>query len=827
LQTEIRMEKLPFVPGAPSRSAEDVRRELAELRRFHLGDPATRAEVVPHELLPALLHPHRDPRRLRSPFPVHVPQPADGVAARCTSIGDLLGTALLRSVSSPGQARLVADNLVRAERVVGNRIAASGGRADAAEVLEDVGARIAAELELSPANGAELAAQWAALHRQVPAGELLALDAGTGLRLLLAAARAVVPPRREALRAEVETLRARLRDLLEIERRKDPAAAGAEAVQSAVGKAGATMLDPAALARVVGRRAQGSLRVDPRRRARIEQALAVLDDSAARDPEPLLTLVHAPGRRPAVEDPQLRLCAEAAPCTAAARLFDGEAERQAVLFRALRLARLEVDGAYDPDRHDLWLEALDWQGFTDEELLLVPTIVGVEAAAELAASRLGELSQILRSGRPLQVLAVASPVEVDPVHGPLPWSRLELGYLGVSHREAFVQQATAARPDHLFDGFRLALTRPRTALHVVSTGLDAGNREPAIGAFLHAGAAIDARAHPLFRYDPDAGSTWARRLDFSGNPDVEADWAEGRLRRIGSGAAEEEVEVAFTFADFGLLDPDLAGEYRIVPTGLETPALVPVVEALADGGAHAVPFVEGVDRDGQLLRAVISRRLLAATRDRLDFWHTLQELAGVRNEYVREAVAAARDEAAAVLRAERERLEAALGAAVDRARDEAVARAMDGLARSLLELGPDAFAASPAASAATPGAGAARPPAATGSAGAGPAQAAASPAASEPPPEAEPAGEEPAFAEPWIDTVLCTSCNDCRNINPQLFVYDGNKQAMIGDPTAGTYRQLVTAAEKCPARCIHPGLPLNPDEPGLDELVARAAPFNR
>ena len=37
---------------------------------------------------------------------------------------------------------------------------------------------------------------------------------------------------------------------------------------------------------------------------------------------------------------------------------------------------------------------------------------------------------------------------------------------------------------------------------------------------------------------------------------------------------------------------------------------------------------------------------------------------------------------------------------------------------------------------------------------------------------------------------------------------------------------LVQAAEKCPSRCIHPGKPLNPNESNLEELVARAAPFN-
>ena len=79
---------------------------------------------------------------------------------------------------------------------------------------------------------------------------------------------------------------------------------------------------------------------------------------------------------------------------------------------------------------------------------------------------------------------------------------------------------------------------------------------------------------------------------------------------------------------------------------------------------------------------------------------------------------------------------------------------------------------------------------------------------------------------PWIDSALCTSCNDCLAINPQVFVYNADKQATIADASAGTFAQLVAAAEKCPARCIHPGTPLNPDEPGLEKLIKRAKKFN-
>ena len=58
-----------------------------------------------------------------------------------------------------------------------------------------------------------------------------------------------------------------------------------------------------------------------------------------------------------------------------------------------------------------------------------------------------------------------------------------------------------------------------------------------------------------------------------------------------------------------------------------------------------------------------------------------------------------------------------------------------------------------------------------------------------------------------------------------MFHYDGNKQAFIADIDAGTYAQLVEAAENCQVAIIHPGKPRNPSEPGLDDLLKRAEVF--
>jgi len=58
-----------------------------------------------------------------------------------------------------------------------------------------------------------------------------------------------------------------------------------------------------------------------------------------------------------------------------------------------------------------------------------------------------------------------------------------------------------------------------------------------------------------------------------------------------------------------------------------------------------------------------------------------------------------------------------------------------------------------------------------------------------------------------------------------MFAYNGNKQAYIADIRAGSYAQLVEAAESCQLGIIHPGKPIDQAEPGLDDLIKRAEPF--
>lgn len=788
-------------------SATTATTSLRDLLRWHLGSGS--AAPLGAGALPALLAPFRDSERVRHDYPLVLEH--DGEQLRLRPLGEQLQTWMARAAQ---QARVLQDNLPRLERRVRVLLAQDDG-ADAVTLLRRAGKQMLAEMQLrdSIAAGAEqdLEAIWQAL----PPVELLPLQPTTPLRLLLAAATLRATTARRRFADRVTGLAAELAALLQVEAQKDPGARDADAVQSSLGGTGTRFFDPAALARSLGQH-RGGVRADATRRQRLQQALQTLQQQLAAAPLPLLVALHA---EPLPPLPGAVLQQVADVCGQAMQQFDAFAAPLLRVIAAMQLAELALRGAYEPERHDAMLAALDWQDLATEDLQQLPVIAAMAPAATFAGRDLQALTQLLLSGRPVQVLALQAPAR-DPAHADAvaSRSRFELGYLGIACRDAYVQQSTAARPAHLLAGLQRAVNGNRAGLHVVDSGLDANAQQPPLGAFLHAGAAIEGRAHPLFQYDPDAGDTWARRLDFGGNPSPEADWPTSECSLPTPAGGSERRPLPFTFADYALLEPQLRLAFAAVPDALQAGELVPLCEHLqldAAAARRCVPFVWVATADGKTLhRAAVQRPLLHACRDRLRFWRTLQELAGVRNDHVREAVQRARQEAAEQASREREALQAQHEAELERVRADAAGSAMQGLARMLLELDPlgDAM---PSPRPATPA-----PMPVAAAASAAPVAAAAAP------PAAAVVADDDGFDEPWIESVRCSTCNDCVNLNPLLFVYNENKQARIADARAGTYAQLVQAAEKCPSRCIHPGKPLNPAEPDLDALVARAAPFN-
>lgn len=723
--------------------------------------------------LPALFSRFAVEAGLRTGFPVALGAPGAGV---------LRLSEWLQRLAAPlrGNAgRLVGDNLARLERCVG-QVAAGREEAEARAVLEAACAAMVTELSLAPGADGELRAALAEMVAGVPEGmRLLGYGRQSGLRLLREAAGAGLAGHREAALARLAAIRGPLADLVAVEGNRGPAARTPEAVRASLGNGLADVFDPAALAKLVGQRG-GGRGLGERELARAQDALRTLAE-APLGAMPTVVVCHA-GTLPAGIElgAGVRVIATDDPLRAAVEAFDEVAGEVARVFAAARAARLLLRWAYDPARHDALVDGFMWRDMTAEELRVVPRVIALEDAAGLVGDRLSRLLALLRDARPVQVMVEVQPARALHDDG----LQAELGALAMALDRPYVVQATPARPEHFFEGARRAIECAAPALFVVATGFLEGGEEPAVGAWLAAGAAVDSRAHPLFRYDPRTRGTWAGRLDVDGNPQPEGVWP-----RYPKSDEPGAPHLAFTLADYALIDPACDDVFR-PETAEEAPRSVPVGEwgeLDPEAAFDRLPTIDAVV-NGQPSRLLVSGPFAAATVNRGRRWRLLAEMAGVGNAFAVVAAEEARASERTAAAAREAQVRDAHAVELNAARREAATEAMGRLAQALLSAEPFApgSVAPPATTESAPAT------AALASAGVAPAVAAAVANGAE---------------EPWIDTALCTTCNDCINLNPLVFAYDGNKQAYIKDAGAGTFAQLAAAAEKCPAKCIHPGTP--------------------
>ncbi len=453
--------------------------------------------------------------------------------------------------------------------------------------------------------------------------------------------------------------------------------------------------------------------------------------------------------------------------------------------------------------------------------------------------------------------------------------RKELGYIAMAHRGVFVHQSSQALASHLMEGVIRGLNTRRPAIFNIYTPCPVEHGLADEWAPEAAKLALEARAFPFFTYDPDAGPDISDCLSLDGNPAIDATWPSYELTFRDEEGNEVREEVPLTIADWACTETRFRKHFRHVESD-DADGLVPFAEFLRldpDERVGMRPFVWTVDDEGRRSRLLASVEMVKLAEERLLYWHQLRELAGldvpdtVREDVSRslerrfeEEEARLRDEYEARIADLRERYprvvarrmaEGLIAAGKHRTIEELLDEAA---ARGLAAVGPDPEASngSPwdsggtdlagenasggarsnagatdgaATAVVTPVQAAAEAEAARAEAGSGPAAGTPSGTVAEPATAAAEEDDEIRI-EPWIDTPLCTSCNECTNINGQMFQYDANKQAYIADPTAGTYAQLVQAAEKCPAAIIHPGDPLDPREKDLEKWIARAEPFN-
>lgn len=498
------------------------------------------------------------------------------------------------------------------------------------------------------------------------------------------------------------------------------------------------------------------------RRLRIERTLQVLRE------QPFLAGARKHDMREALRD----YCFDE--CNAALTAYRGKLPAIVDLVRAIAVAELEIEGRYVEAEHDAFFAAFDQGALGTYDLALFPDVLVCLQAAEGRIEQQAGIMAVLESGLPIKVLAQSDDLLGEPQtgQGAFTFAAARLGTMAVGLNDVYVLQTSAANLYALRERIARGLSYPGAALFSVFSGAGRSELPP----YLASAAALQSRTFPAFSYDPAAGGDLASRFALEENPQPDDDWPKHGFIYEDETHQRVVEDLAFTFVDFVAADRRYAGHFARVPAGKGNGAMIAVDEWLDAAPAvvqEKVPYILMVDEAEKLHRSIADEALTSAARRCRDMWHRLQELGGIHNSYAERLLAKEKK----VWDEQRQRETAAAAKA-----DAAV----------------PVTAAAPAAAAAV-----------------------AAPAAAAP--EAPP---EQKSDDPYIETLRCTSCNECTNLNSRMFQYNENKQAFVADPNAGTFRQLVEAAENCQVSIIHPGKPRNPNEPDIADLIKRAEPFN-
>jgi len=497
------------------------------------------------------------------------------------------------------------------------------------------------------------------------------------------------------------------------------------------------------------------------------------------------------------------------------RAFESHIQGVARAFGLLRKARLEARGKYVAAEHDAFFEHFNWRQLDNSEMELCPPFVVFSTREAHFSEYLGKLLELVTSGKPLKIFVLrpgffTGIAETGRAAALRSASDIELLFLSL--RNVYFLQTSVAASSGLAESIAQGLRSPRPAVFSILT-----NSANTDGFRERAAQALLSRAFPHFMYDPDRATDFVSCLDLRDNPAPEEMWAKATLEYSSEDGKTEHLERQFAFADFAANEKEFQDQFSQVPANVSESALVPLVDYLGmspSGRLGKTPFIFHRNQEKHLVKLLPSQAMIAQTADKLHLWHTLQELGGIKNPYVQAAEQRLKEQ----LTAEREKSlseqKVQLEAQLQTRESEAVAAAMRNLALRLTGMSVVAPAiAAPAPTVQSPA-----PPQAVATA---PAPAPPKPAAS---PKLEPAAA-PVSELPWIEEKLCTTCDECTNINKKIFAYNGNKKAYILNPKGGPYRDIVRAAEKCSSGAIHPGLPQDPNEKDLEKLIKRAERF--
>ena len=802
---------IPFIPQFTPVDEVAVKAEWKNLRKFFVSymKGGLSKGTFPLHMTPSLLS---DNTLLN--YPVWISQNLNGKSeedeVNCTPLNSLLSERINALYPEPGQGKFIKKIYPRIVMEAGD-ILQSNGTPDFRTVFEKATIKLRDSMALKGADKETFDIQLSELKTKIPLeGVLIGYASNATFKILEVALSNVARLGNRALTARVKSILPQLIDILTVEAENDPESTDSEHLKSSLGFAD-SLLDFDKLSSVIPESTSEHLS-----KARYDRIRNVIKDlgegKVLLDRDATLVLQHDLQRsrkdqwKDIFNQSEIIEAPEGKACTSSIDIYNERIKEFAKIVKTLRIGALEVKNKYIEEVHDDFFDAFDSNSFTEEEISIFPPVILIADSSKLVVKELNDFSRMLQRGIPVKTVALKS-AGVTKVEHPI-----DPASLAVSHRNTYVAQSTCLNPQTLFERFEKGFSSFSPSFFHIEVASAQSDKD----AFIELSASVEGRDFPGFVYSGKMGTAWGSRFDISDNPQTDRDWPVYEYAHKDADANEVKMEVAFTLADFAALNPSHASDFRIVPPEYWTGDLIILSEYLRmteEERYGKVPFIWMTGADSQMLKVAVSWKLVLETDEKQDFWRYLQDCGGVNSYHAQRALKLQEEKIRKAAEQEIGRLKEAHLEALEKVKKESTEEAMEHLTSALLDLDTDTILSTPSVKS--------PPPKDTSFAD--------SEAALEETPEDKEDSnmeeEEIISEEPWIETPLCTECNECTDINNRMFHYNADKQAFIADPTAGTFAQLVEAAEICPVKIIHPGKPLNPNEPDLEDLIERASKF--
>ncbi|MGD1984629.1 MAG: thiamine pyrophosphate-dependent enzyme, partial [Chromatiaceae bacterium] len=337
-------------------------------------------------------------------------------------------------------------------------------------------------------------------------------------------------------------------------------------------------------------------------------------------------------------------------------IFEGLCATAVDDYRAMRVARLDLEDNYDPATHDTLYRGFNWHYFSEKERALLPAVISMGGDGATYDIGFGALSRVLVSETPLKVVILntgaysntggqtstssftaqdSDLTRFGVAHRGKHEDRKELGLIAAFHPDVLVIQTCAAMQSHFMHSVMEFLTyNDSPAVFDTYTtcqpehGIadDAGSRRAIL--------AVESRMYPLFVHDPRRGDTLAERFSLEGNPEIGKDWITTTLDYIDEHGNPRLLEIPFTAADFAVQEGRFSKHFRPIEGDIAGEP-VPIHEFidLDEAGRYGkIPFIWSTDANRRLVKLTMTHAIVALTMERRRNWRMLEYLGGLHIE---------------------------------------------------------------------------------------------------------------------------------------------------------------------------------------------------